>query len=287
MNHSAYLDSVFGLEGKTILITGAAGGIGAAISKGLADAGAEVALCGRTQSKCQALADEITEKGGKATAHFLDVADMSTIQPCVDEVVERYGKIDVLFNIAGINKREGLLDVTEETYDRIMDTNLKGVYFVSQAVGREMYKRKTGSIVNIGSLNDTIMLGGCSVYGAAKSGVIALTRSMAIELAQYGIRCNAISPGHILTELTQLGPSHPGPLDAGAHRHAPCRQAGGAGGHRHPAGFRRFQLYDGPGLLCGRRLPLRRRSLVLRYEILKEDAAPGHWPGAAFCELVP
>ena len=125
MNHRAYLDSVFGLEGKTILVTGAAGGIGAAISKGLADAGAEVALCGRTLSKCQALADEITEKGGKATAHFLDVADMSTIQPCVDEVVERYGKIDVLFNIAGINKREGLLDVTEETYDRIMDTNLK------------------------------------------------------------------------------------------------------------------------------------------------------------------
>lgn len=74
MNHSAYLDSVFGLEGKTILVTGAAGGIGAAISKGLADAGAEVALCGRTLSKCQALADEITEKGGKATAHFLDVA---------------------------------------------------------------------------------------------------------------------------------------------------------------------------------------------------------------------
>ena len=209
MNHSAYLDSVFGLEGKTILITGAAGGIGAAISKGLADAGAEEALCGRTLSKCQALADEITEKGGKATAHFLDVADMSTIQPCVDEVVERYGKIDVLFNIAGINKREGLLDVTEETYDRIMDTNLKGVYFVSQAVGREMYKRKTGSIVNIGSLNDTIMLGGCSVYGAAKSGVIALTRSMAIELAQYGIRCNAISPGHILTELTQVSWDHP------------------------------------------------------------------------------
>lgn len=168
-----------------------------------------MALCGRTLSKCQALADEITEKGGKATAHFLDVADMSTIQPCVDEVVERYGKIDVLFNIAGINKREGLLDVTEETYDRIMDTNLKGVYFVSQAVGREMYKRKTGSIVNIGSLNDTIMLGGCSVYGAAKSGVIALTRSMAIELAQYGIRCNAISPGHILTELTQVSWDHP------------------------------------------------------------------------------
>lgn len=93
------------------------------------------------------------------------------------------GKIDVLFNVAGINKREGLLDVEEETYDRIMNTNLKGVYFVSQAVAREMYKRKSGSIINIGSHNDTAMLGGCSVYGAAKSGVIAITRSLAVECA--------------------------------------------------------------------------------------------------------
>ena len=204
MDHGAYLKSVFGLEGKTAMITGAAGGIGAAISEGLAYAGAEVALCGRTLEKCQALADRINANGGKATAYHLDVSDMSEIVPRVEEIVARYGKIDVLFNVAGINKREGLLDVEEETYDRIMNTNLKGVYFVSQAVAREMYKRKTGSIVNIGSLNDTIMLGGCSVYGAAKSGVIALTRSMAIELAQYGIRCNAISPGHIITELTQV-----------------------------------------------------------------------------------
>lgn len=247
-----------------------------------------MALCGRTLSKCQALADEITEKGGKATAHFLDVADMSTIQPCVDEVVERYGKIDVLFNIAGINKREGLLDVTEETYDRIMDTNLKGVYFVSQAVGREMYKRKTGSIVNIGSLNDTIMLGGCSVYGAAKSGVIALTRSMAIELAQYGIRCNAISPGHILTELTQVSWDHPTRAPWMRERIAMRR----AGQPEELVGIAILLASDASSYMTGQayyvdgRLPLRRRTLVLRYEILKEDAAPGHWPGAAFCELV-
>ena len=183
MDHGAYLKSVFGLEGKTAMITGAAGGIGAAISEGLAYAGAEVALCGRTLEKCQAL---------------------SEIVPRVEEIVARYGKIDVLFNVAGINKREGLLDVEEETYDRIMNTNLKGVYFVSQAVAREMYKRKSGSIINIGSHNDTAMLGGCSVYGAAKSGVIAITRSLAVECARYGIRCNAISPGHIITELTQV-----------------------------------------------------------------------------------
>lgn len=209
MDQNAYLQSLFSLEGKTILVTGAAGGIGAAISRGLARAGGEVALCSRTVEKCQMLAKEIREEGGKASAHRLDVMNMSTIQPCVDEVVHQYGKIDVLFNIAGINKREGLLDVEEADYDRIMDTNLKGLFFMSQAVAREMYKRRTGSIINIGSHNDEGMLGGCSVYGATKSGVVALTRAMAIEFAQYGIRANAISPGHILTDLTQVTWDHP------------------------------------------------------------------------------
>ena len=209
MEPREYLQSVFSLEGKTILVTGDGGGIGLAISEGLACAGAEVALCNRTVSKCQPLADRINHDGGRASVHHLDITDLHSIQSCVDEVVETYGKIDVLFNVAGINKREGLLDVEEATYDLIMDTNLKGLFFMSQAVAREMYKRKSGSIVNIGSHNDEGMLGGCSVYGAAKSGVVALTRSMAVEFAQYGIRCNAISPGHILTELTQVTWDHP------------------------------------------------------------------------------
>lgn len=209
MSSKEYLEGVFGLQGKTILISGAAGGIGSAISEGLAYAGAEVALCGRSVEKCQALADQIIANGGKASCHRLDVTDIASIHGCVDNVVAKYGKIDVLFNVAGINKREGILDVTEETYDRIMNTNLKGVFMLSQAVAREMYKRKNGNIVNIGSHNDEGMLGGCSVYGATKSGVVALTRSMAVEFAQYGIRANAISPGHILTELTQVTWDHP------------------------------------------------------------------------------
>lgn len=210
MDTGAYLNSIFGLDGKVIVVTGAAGGIGSAISLALASAGAQIALCGRHLEKCQALANQITERiGGTASAHTLDVADPDSIQHCVDEIIARYGRIDVLFNVAGINKREGLLDVTPETYDRIMDINLKGVFFMSQAVAREMYRRKSGNIINIGSHNDTGMLGGCSVYGASKSGVIALTRSMAVEFAQYGIRCNAISPGHILTELTQVTWDHP------------------------------------------------------------------------------
>lgn len=209
MTRENYLDSVFSLEGKVIIVTGAAGGIGAAMSRGFAYAGAEVALCGRTLSKCEALAEEINANGGKASAFLLDIANMDSIRSGVETVISHYGKIDVLCNVAGINKREGLLDVTEETYDSIMNTNLKGVFFVSQLVAREMYKHKDGNIINIGSHNDEGMLGGCSVYGATKSGVIALTRSMAVEFAQYGIRANAISPGHILTELTRVTWDHP------------------------------------------------------------------------------
>lgn len=209
MDTKEYLNSVFGLEGKIILITGAGGGIGLAICEGLAKAGATIAMANRTVAKCQPLADEINAAGGCASVHALDITDMENIKSCVDEVIAKYGRIDCLFNVAGMNKREGLLDVEESTYDKIMDTNLKGLFFISQAVAREMYKRKDGCIVNIGSHNDEGMLGGCSVYGATKSGVVALTRSMAVEFAQYGIRANAISPGHILTDLTQVTWDHP------------------------------------------------------------------------------
>lgn len=251
MDQKEYLSSIFGLNGKTILITGASGGIGSAISKGVAQAGAEVALCGHTLSKCQDLSREIREMGGQAAAFHLDVADMDSIRKCVSEVIQHYGKIDVLFNVAGINKREGLLDVEEETYDRIMDTNLKGVFFVSQAVAREMYKRKSGNIINIGSHNDEGMLGGCSVYGAAKSGVVALTRSMAVEFAQYGIRCNAISPGHILTDLTQVTWNHPTRADYLRERIAmerPGMPKNWWNGHY--ACIRRILLHDRAGLPC-------------------------------------
>ena len=272
MDTGAYLHSVFGLEGKTILVTGAAGGIGSAISRGLASAGGEVALCGRNLEKCRALADEITAAGGRATAHRLDVSDLDSIRACVDEVVRQYGKIDVLFNVAGINKREGLLDVEPETYDRIMDTNLKGVFFMSQAVAREMYRRKSGNIINIGSHNDTGMLGGCSVYGAAKSGVIALLHGGGICPVRHPLQRHQPWPYSHGADPGHLGPPHPGRLPAGADRHGPPRRTGGVGGHRHHAGVRRLLLYDGPGLPCGRRLPLRRQALGIRYPVLTAKA---------------
>lgn len=209
MSVETNLKKLFSLEGKIVLMTGAAGGIGAALSKALAGIGATMCNCDVSEKGLQALADDIKAEGGNCRSYCMDVTKQESIQTAVDAVAAEFGKIDVLVNVAGINKREGLMDVTEETYERIMDINLKSVFFVSRAVAAHMMKAHNGSIINIGSHNATAMLGGCSVYGATKSGVVALTRSMAVEWAEWGIRANAVSPGHILTPLTQVTWDHP------------------------------------------------------------------------------
>lgn len=209
MSVESNLKKLFSLEGKIVLLTGAAGGIGAVLSKGMAGIGATVCNCDVSEKGLKALADETVAEGGEARSYIMDVTDKASVQAAVDAVIAEFGRIDVLVNVAGINKREGLLDVEESTYDRIMDINLKSVFIVSQAVAPHMIKARKGSIINIGSHNATSMLGGCSVYGATKSGVLALTRSMAVEWAEWGIRANAVSPGHILTPLTQVTWDHP------------------------------------------------------------------------------
>ena len=203
------LEKLFGLAGKKILLTGAAGGIGAVLAKGLAGAGGEMLLSDIARDKLESLAAEINGGGGLADAFYMDVGNPESIRAAVEEIIGAAGRVDVLINCAGINRREGFLDVTEETYDRIMDINLKGLYFVSQETAKHMMAKKSGNIINVASHNSVGMLGGCSVYGASKSAVTALTRSMAVEWAQYGIRANAIAPGHILTPLTTATWEHP------------------------------------------------------------------------------
>jgi NAD(P)-dependent dehydrogenase (short-subunit alcohol dehydrogenase family) len=204
-----YLETVFSLKEKVILFTGAIGGIGSALCRGYAKAGATVALCDMDAGKLAELEKEILAAGGKAKSFTLDLTRMEDITNCVNQVIQAYGRIDVLFNCAGINKREGLLDVEESTYDRIMQINLKGLYFISQEVAKHMRTAGKGNIINMASHNSVGMLGGCSVYGATKSAVTALTRSMAVEWAKFGIRANAIAPGHILTPLTTVTWEHP------------------------------------------------------------------------------
>lgn len=209
MSIDANLRKLFSLEGKIIMMTGAAGGIGVALSRGMAGIGAIMCNCDISEKGLNILSNEITEVGGQSKSYVMDVTDRNSIQSVVKSIVEEYGTIDVLVNVAGINRREGFMDVKEETYDRIMDINLKSVFFITQAVVPHMMKKQSGSIINIGSHNATAMLGGCSVYGATKSGVLGLTRAMAVEWAEWGIRANAVSPGHILTPLTQVTWDHP------------------------------------------------------------------------------
>ena len=199
------LEKMFSLKHKVILVTGAAGGIGGILAQGMADAGGILALCDLRYDDVKKMTP--TMEGSEAFE--LNVLDRASIKKCVAEVVAKFGRIDVLVNCAGINKREGILDVEEATYDRIMGINMKGVYFMSQEVGYQMVKQGGGNVINIGSHNDEGMMGGCSVYGATKSGVIALTRAMAMEWAQHNIRANAISPGHIVTPLTTVTWEHP------------------------------------------------------------------------------
>ncbi len=203
------LEKLFSLQGKVALVTGAGGGIGAELARGLAAAGAQVALCDVKPEPLKDIQAEIVSEGGTASSHLMNVADKPSVDAAVEDIIKAYGHIDVLVNCAGINKREGLLDVEEETYDRIMDVNLKGVFLVSQAVGLHMISQHSGSIINIGSHNTGAVLGGVSVYAATKSGVLALTRSMAVEWAKHGVRANCVSPGHILTPLTVPTWEHP------------------------------------------------------------------------------
>ena len=200
MQISENLEKLFSLKGKVVLLTGATGGIGSELARGLAGVGAELALADLAQPTLDALIAELGD--GDHAGFILDVCSLSSISQVVQDVLAHYGRIDVLINCAGINKREGFLDVEESTYDRIMDINLKGLYFLTQTVVRESMMKTGGKIINMASYNSTSMLGGVSVYGATKSAVAALTRSMAIEWAKFNIQANAIAPGHILTALT-------------------------------------------------------------------------------------
>jgi NAD(P)-dependent dehydrogenase (short-subunit alcohol dehydrogenase family) len=201
-----YIRSLFGLDGKVALVTGASGGIGRELSRGLAMAGATVVLNGRDAAKLESTAADIVAEGGCASALPADLGNMDEIEPLVQRALERHGRIDILINCLGMNKREPVLEVEHETYDRIMDVNLKSVFFLSQAVAAHMVERGGGGrIVHIGSVNAAIGLHSVGVYGLTKAALVQTTKVMAIEWAEHGIRVNCLCPGFIETELTRVG----------------------------------------------------------------------------------
>lgn len=190
------------LGGKKAIVTGGGTGIGKAIALEFAGAGADIAICGRNVQNIEKVRDEIIALGRDSMAVSMDVRVKEDVDNMVQQVVDEFGRIDILVNNAGTNRPTPVLDLTEDTWNLILDTNLKGLFFCTQAVARHMVKQKSGKIINISS---TASMGanepGQAAYAASKTGVNALTKACAREFGPYGINVNAIAPGRILTPL--------------------------------------------------------------------------------------
>jgi len=192
------------LDGKTALVTGASSGLGARFARVLAQAGARVALAARRVDRLAQLAQEIAAAGGAAHALAMDVTDVASVRAGAAAAEAALGPIDVLVNNSGVSVTKRIGEVEEDEYDRVMDTNLKGAFFVAQAVGRRMIAtQRPGRIINIASAAGLRPLGQIAVYSMSKAGVIHMTRSMALEWGRYGINVNAVCPGYIETELNR------------------------------------------------------------------------------------
>lgn len=189
----------------TVLITGGAGGIGSALSKCYAKAGYSVAInYNKSEAKAQALVEEITAAGGKAKAYKADVSNSKEVGEMVVRIIEELGRVDILVNNAAVALQNLLTDVLDAEFDKVMDTNVKGVFNVTRAVLPGMVNRKAGSIINISSMWGQVGASCEVVYSASKAAVIGFTQALAKEVGPSGIRVNCISPGIIDTPMNSL-----------------------------------------------------------------------------------
>jgi 3-oxoacyl-[acyl-carrier protein] reductase len=193
----------FNLTGKTALVTGASQGLGRRFAEVLADKGAAVAVAARQTDKLASLAAEIEGRGGTALPVAMDVTDVAAIEQAVIDIEAALGGIDILVNNAGVAITKPFLDQEPEDYDAVVDTNLRGCFFVAQRVARRMVERGAGSIINIASVLGQDVIGQVTPYCASKAGLLHLTRAMGAELAKTGVRVNAIAPGYIETPMNQ------------------------------------------------------------------------------------
>ncbi len=194
----------FQLDGRTALVTGASSGLGRHFARLLAQAGATVVLAARRTDRLAEAVAQIGADGGSAQALAMDVCDAASVSAAFDTLAERGLCADVVINNAGIAVSRPLLAQTEDDWDQVVDTNLKGAWRVAQEAARRMVAaNRGGSIVNVASITGERVAGGVAPYCASKAGLIQLTKAMALELARVGIRVNALAPGYVSTELNQ------------------------------------------------------------------------------------
>ncbi|NHU47133.1 3-oxoacyl-ACP reductase family protein [Rhodococcus sp. A14] len=189
------------LEGKVAIVTGAGRGLGRSMAHALVEAGAAVTVAARTGTELDSFVDEVKAAGGQALACPTDIIDEASVERTVEATVETFGRVDILVNNSGIVASTPLVEQSAEEWDRVVATNLRGTYLATRAVGRHLLAQKSGKVVNIASNFALQGVANHAAYSASKAGVIAFTRSMAIEWARYGIQVNAIAPGYFATAL--------------------------------------------------------------------------------------
>lgn len=191
------------MQGKVALITGASSGLGQHFARVLAGAGARVAVTARRRDKLQTLAAEINDAGGSALAVGMDVTDRMSVTDALDEITAEMAVPDVLVNNAGVASGSAALDVTDDDWHKVIDTNLQGAWIVAQETARRMRDHGGGNIINTASILGLRVLAGVAPYAISKAAVLQMTKALALELARFKIRVNALAPGYIETDLNE------------------------------------------------------------------------------------
>ena len=191
--------ALFDLTGKVAIVTGTSRGLGQYFGRALAQAGADLVITSRTPSSLESFKIEIEALGRRAVPLQLDVRDYDSIQNCVEAAHEAYGQIDILVNNAGCNVRKPAVEVTWDDWNLVLDTNLRGAFFMAQAVAKKMIPQRYGRIINIGSVTSVFGYAGLAPYGASRGGVRQLTMSLADDWGVYGITVNCLAPGWFKT----------------------------------------------------------------------------------------
>ncbi len=193
------MQDLFNLSGKMAIVTGTSRGLGQYFARALAKAGADLVITSRELSRLTEFKREIESLGRRALAVQLDVLSQDDIEKMVRLTIKEYGKIDILVNNAGLNIRKPTTEVTQQDWDTVLDTNLKGSFFCAQAVAKEMIKRNYGRIINVGSCTCVFGMEGITAYTASRGGVLSMTRSLAVEWGKFGITVNVLAPGWFKT----------------------------------------------------------------------------------------